>query len=131
MNIDKNKCASYSHDMAKVCIMSKTESAEILPLSSNGIMYAQRLTEFCKNEDIPKKLISSTLQRAVQTASHSQQYFESWKKIPLLNEINAGDMEDLTYTEFKERFPDEYAKRKEDKFSYQVSEWRILQRLNR
>ena len=88
-------------------------------LSCNGILYAQRLKEFCKNEDIPKKLISSTLQRAVQTASHSQQYFESWQKIPLLNEINAGDMEDLTYTEFKERFPEEYAKRKEDKFSYQ------------
>ena len=82
-------------------------------------MYAQRLTEFCKNEDIPKKLISSTLRRAVQTASHSRQYFESWQKIKLLNEIDAGDMEDLTYDEFKERFPEEYAKRKEDKFSYQ------------
>ena len=88
------------------------------PLSCKGILYAKRLSEFCKNEDIPKKLISSTLRRAVQTAFHSRQHFESWQKIPLLNEIDAGDMEDLTYTEFKERFPEEYDKRKKNKFSY-------------
>lgn len=62
---------------------------------------------------------TSMLERSVQTA----QYFEAdedydVKAWEMLNELNAGQLEGLTYSEISSRFPQEYSHRKRDKLHY-------------
>jgi len=62
---------------------------------------------------------TSMLKRSVQTADdfEKDENFDV-KNWEMLNELNAGSFEGLTYTEIAERFPTEFAKRKEDKLHY-------------
>ena len=62
---------------------------------------------------------TSMLKRSVQTAvefENDEQYdVKNWE---MLNELNAGDFEGLTYQEIREKHPEEYEKRKRDKLHY-------------
>ncbi|TEY87551.1 hypothetical protein BOTCAL_0001g00780 [Botryotinia calthae] len=62
---------------------------------------------------------TSMLQRSIQTAEHfemDEDYdVKNWE---MLNELNAGSFEGLTYKEIESRFPDEYEKRAKDKLHY-------------
>jgi broad specificity phosphatase PhoE len=40
---------------------------------------------------------------------------ERWRA---LNEIDGGDMENMTYEEIADKFPEEYEDRKQNKFTY-------------
>jgi broad specificity phosphatase PhoE len=56
------------------------------------------------------------LQRSIQTASHfSQLPITQWS---ILNEINAGICEGMTYKEIEEKYPEEFRARSKDKFNY-------------
>ncbi|KAK4240297.1 6-phosphofructo-2-kinase-domain-containing protein [Achaetomium macrosporum] len=62
---------------------------------------------------------TSMLKRSIETA----EYFEAdddydVKAWEMLNELNAGDFEGMTYEEIARRFPEEYAKRARDKLGY-------------
>jgi len=83
-------------------------------LSSNGKKYSKLLRDFFENHDI-KLIFTSNLIRTINTASSIDK-----KKtiIKDLNEINAGIAEDLTYDEFKSKYPNEFIKRKKDKLNY-------------
>ena len=62
---------------------------------------------------------TSMLKRSVQTAEHFENDEEfDVKNWEMLNELNAGAFEGLTYEEIAQRFPDEYAKRTHDKLHY-------------
>ncbi|XP_061770212.1 6-phosphofructo-2-kinase/fructose-2,6-bisphosphatase 3 isoform X2 [Nerophis ophidion] len=61
------------------------------------------------------KVWSSQLCRSIQTAEHLGLPYEQWKA---LNEIDAGVCEEMTYDEVKEKFPEEFALRDEDKYYY-------------
>ncbi|KAF2454457.1 6-phosphofructo-2-kinase-domain-containing protein [Lineolata rhizophorae] len=61
---------------------------------------------------------SSMLKRGVQCAERFDEDKYEVKQIRLLDELNAGKMEGLTYDEIRERFPDEFAARKRDKLQY-------------
>ena len=87
-------------------------------LSEKGHEYGKRLVQFCKNTEIPQVVFSSMLKRAGQTAAYLFEYIEKFQKLSKLNEINAGEMENLTYQEFEEKFPEEFEKRKNDKLNY-------------
>ncbi|KAI9651148.1 6-phosphofructo-2-kinase [Ciborinia camelliae] len=62
---------------------------------------------------------TSMLKRSIQTAEHfeaDEDYdVKNWE---MLNELNAGSFEGLTYKEIESRFPDEYEKRARDKLHY-------------
>ena len=62
---------------------------------------------------------TSMLKRSVQTA-HAFDDDEDFdvKNWEMLNELNAGDFEGLTYKEIEFKFPEEYAKRAHDKLKY-------------
>jgi 6-phosphofructo-2-kinase len=62
---------------------------------------------------------TSMLQRSIQTAEDfdkDENYdVKNWE---MLNELDAGEFEGLTYKEIEKRFPEQYAKRKADKLHY-------------
>ncbi|CAP70597.1 uncharacterized protein PODANS_3_6610 [Podospora anserina S mat+] len=62
---------------------------------------------------------TSMLQRSVQTAEYfdaDEDYdVKAWE---MLNELNAGSFEGMTYEEIAQRYPEEYRKRSQDKLQY-------------
>lgn len=62
---------------------------------------------------------TSMLKRSIETAAHfdnDDDYdVKNWE---MLNELNAGSFEGLTYREIAERFPEEFNKRMKDKLHY-------------
>ncbi|CAF3943832.1 unnamed protein product [Rotaria sp. Silwood2] len=86
------------------------------PLSANGKLYAEALSEYMAHENIPDLIVwTSQMQRSVQTAAKINAPKEQWKA---LNEINAGICEGLTYMEIAERYPEELVARDQSKFYY-------------
>lgn len=83
-------------------------------LSPAGQIYALKLASHINS--IPKMNIwTSQLTRTINTAilcNHPK------KKLKNLNEINAGDFENLTYSEVKKNHLEEYNKRNLDKLTY-------------
>lgn len=88
------------------------------PLSPEGSSYAQALATFVDEhfgDDAPLRVWTSSLQRTVHTAMPMERPVRSWK---LLDEIDAGVCDGMTYAEIADSMPDDYAARKADKFRY-------------
>lgn len=88
------------------------------PLSPRGERYALELSRFIAARSEPGLelvLLTSTLQRTLQTARHLDPHPSSWRA---LDEIDAGVCDGLTYEEIEARFPDEFAARARDKLAY-------------
>ncbi|XP_052278598.1 6-phosphofructo-2-kinase/fructose-2,6-bisphosphatase-like isoform X7 [Dreissena polymorpha] len=85
-------------------------------LSPRGMEYAKELAKFVVAENIPNlKVWTSELTRTIQTAQHIKAPKAHWKA---LNEIDAGICEGMTYEEIAEKYPEEFAKRDQDKYHY-------------
>jgi len=87
-----------------------------MPLTSRGAAYAQALNAFISDqESAPGSIWTSTLQRTIQTAAPLSQTAHPLK---VLDEIDAGICDGMTYKQIAEQMPGEYARRKADKLSY-------------
>ena len=92
-------------------------------LSNFGKQYPIKLKEYI-NSEIEKgfinngkyHLFTSTLNRTKETAGLLDK--TKYHSIKELDEISAGTFNDWTYEEIKEKHPDEFEKRKKDKFNY-------------
>ncbi|XP_032898875.1 6-phosphofructo-2-kinase/fructose-2,6-bisphosphatase 2 isoform X2 [Amblyraja radiata] len=85
-------------------------------LSPRGKQYGEALREFVEEQKIPDlKVWTSQLKRTIQTAEALGVPYEQWK---ILNEIDAGVCEELTYSEIHDKYPDEFALRDQDKYHY-------------
>lgn len=91
-------------------------------LSESGKEYAKNLALFCTKVDIPSLAYSSTKKRALQTIEPSKSSFSCIKYLPELDEINAGLLEDLTYDEVRDKYPVEFALRRDYKLCYRYPE---------
>jgi len=87
-------------------------------LSPNGRAYGAALGEYIRQriDTDSTRFITSTLQRTLQTASLAQVKIHD--RDGNLDEINAGDYDQLTYEQIKEYYPIEYQKRQLDKLGY-------------
>lgn len=56
--------------------------------------------------------------RAIQTAQFFNEEEYPIKQMKMLDELNAGDYEGMTYKEILDKFPDEFMKRQKDKIRY-------------
>lgn len=84
-------------------------------LSEKGIEYSKKLAEYINNLDNKIPVYTSTLTRTINTGK----YINNNKiNCSNLNEINAGICEHLTYSEIKDKYPEEYSKRQFDKLNY-------------
>lgn len=96
-------------------------------LSENGLKYCKFLPDFFKNEaknekfdqyeDCPK-LFTSTLIRAKHTAGEIKLPNVQPLSLKILDEINAGILDSLTYSEIKKSHPIDYEERDNDKLRY-------------
>ncbi|GFS44256.1 hypothetical protein TNIN_307111 [Trichonephila inaurata madagascariensis] len=85
-------------------------------LSERGWEYAKMLSKYIKEQKIPRlRVWTSLLKRTIQTSSAISAPQERWKA---LNEIDAGICEEMTYEEIKQKYPQEFAAREENKFKY-------------
>ncbi|GFX61064.1 hypothetical protein TNCV_4117142 [Trichonephila clavipes] len=85
-------------------------------LSERGWEYAKMLSKYIKEQKIPRlRVWTSLLKRTIQTSSAINAPQERWKA---LNEIDAGICEEMTYEEIKQKYPQEFAAREENKFKY-------------
>ena len=84
-------------------------------LTKEGILYADKLGKYINNLEKKIPIYTSTLIRTINTGK----YINNNKiSISNLDEINAGICEHLTYSEIKDKYPEEYSKRILDKFNY-------------
>uniref|UniRef100_A0A6Q2ZJZ3 6-phosphofructo-2-kinase/fructose-2,6-bisphosphatase 2 n=1 Tax=Esox lucius TaxID=8010 RepID=A0A6Q2ZJZ3_ESOLU len=85
-------------------------------LSDQGKKFAGALKDFVEEHGLPDlKVWTSQLRRTIQTAEELGVPYEQWK---ILNEIDAGVCEEMTYERIKETFPEEFALRDRDKYHY-------------
>jgi 6-phosphofructo-2-kinase len=61
---------------------------------------------------------TSMLKRSIETAQYFSEDDFDIKQMRMLDELNAGDMEGMTYEEIKVRFAEQYTQRKLDKLHY-------------
>ena len=61
---------------------------------------------------------SSMLKRSIQTVDYFNEEDYDVKQMKMLDELYAGKMEDMTYDEIRETYPEEYAARKKNKLFY-------------
>eukprot|EP00605_Chrysophyceae_sp_TOSAG23-4_P001097 GSChrysophyteH1.ASY1.ANO1.1203.1 assembled CDS len=91
-------------------------------LSQHGLNYAKKLAEFCEKqqEQRPARLWTSSMRRTIETA-HSlvhewvQMRPRAWHH---LDELFAGACDGMTYEEIEDVYPEEFARRNEDKLAY-------------
>ncbi|XP_053169891.1 6-phosphofructo-2-kinase/fructose-2,6-bisphosphatase 3 isoform X3 [Scomber japonicus] len=85
-------------------------------LSPHGKQFSAALARFVEEQQMNDlKVWTSQLCRSIQTVEHLGVPYEQWKA---LNEIDAGVCEEMTYDEVKEKFPEEFLLRDEDKYYY-------------
>ncbi|KAH0617161.1 hypothetical protein JD844_028895 [Phrynosoma platyrhinos] len=85
-------------------------------LSSRGKKFSIALNQFVQEQNLKDlKVWTSQLKRTIQTAEALDLPYEQWKA---LNEIDAGVCEEMTYDEIKEKYPEEFALRDQDKYYY-------------
>ncbi|XP_017265213.1 6-phosphofructo-2-kinase/fructose-2,6-bisphosphatase 2 [Kryptolebias marmoratus] len=85
-------------------------------LSDRGKQFAAALKGFVKEHSLSDlKVWTSQLKRTIQTAEELDVPYEQWK---ILNEIDAGVCEEMTYKMIEEQYPEEFAMRDQDKYHY-------------
>ncbi|KAM4813416.1 6-phosphofructo-2-kinase/fructose-2,6-bisphosphatase 2 isoform X1 [Urocitellus parryii] len=85
-------------------------------LSVRGKQFSQALKKFLEEQEIKDlKVWTSQLKRTIQTAESLGVTYEQWK---ILNEIDAGVCEEMTYEEIEKQYPEEFALRDQDKYLY-------------
>uniref|UniRef100_A0A8B9JMS4 6-phosphofructo-2-kinase/fructose-2,6-bisphosphatase 2 n=1 Tax=Astyanax mexicanus TaxID=7994 RepID=A0A8B9JMS4_ASTMX len=85
-------------------------------LSNRGKEFARALRGFVESHKlVDLKVWTSQLKRTIQTAEALGVPYEQWK---ILNEIDAGVCEEMSYDMIKHMYPDEYAMRDQDKYHY-------------
>ncbi|MBM4362341.1 MAG: histidine phosphatase family protein [Deltaproteobacteria bacterium] len=85
------------------------------PLTERGREYAQALARVVREQPVAPVVLTSTLQRTMQTA---EPLGLPYQPLRLLDEIDSGVCDGMTYEEIKSAMPDEYAARSADKFRY-------------
>ena len=58
------------------------------------------------------------LKRSIETGQYFNDDEYDLKQMRMLDELNSGYMDGMTYESIKEKFPEEYALRKKDKLQY-------------
>uniref|UniRef100_A0A671YK99 6-phosphofructo-2-kinase/fructose-2,6-bisphosphatase 2 n=1 Tax=Sparus aurata TaxID=8175 RepID=A0A671YK99_SPAAU len=85
-------------------------------LSPRGKQFAHALQNFIEEHKLSDlKVWTSQLRRTIQTAEELGVPYEQWK---ILNEIDAGVCEEMTYELIQKTFPEEFALRDQDKYHY-------------
>lgn len=95
-------------------------------LTEEGVLFAQKLNKFFQNEfrspvnggePKPVKILTSTMKRAKNTVNALELNGKP-VCLKILDELNAGDYDGMTYDEIAEKYPLQVKDRNEDKLKY-------------
>ncbi|MEA3222095.1 MAG: 6-phosphofructo-2-kinase/fructose-2,6-bisphosphatase, partial [Thermodesulfobacteriota bacterium] len=88
-------------------------------LTQKGRLQAIALARFFKNKKL-SFIFTSQTKRTVQTAEPIKKLQQDCTTVPLkeFNEIDGGICDSMTYQEIREKMPEVYLARKEDKYNY-------------
>lgn len=86
-------------------------------LSQRGNQYSEKLGKFIQKQDIHNlRVWTSQLKRTIQTGQHIDAASkEQWKA---LDELDAGVCDGMMYEEIQEQYPEDFARRDQDKYHY-------------
>ncbi|XP_024148081.1 6-phosphofructo-2-kinase/fructose-2,6-bisphosphatase 2 isoform X2 [Oryzias melastigma] len=85
-------------------------------LSERGKQFAAALRGFIEEHKLSDlKVWTSQLRRTIQTAEELGVHYEQWK---ILNEIDAGVCEEMSYKMIEEKYPKEFVMRDQNKYLY-------------
>ena len=87
-------------------------------LTLEGMRYSKLLFNFFKDKKI--KVWTSQLKRTIQTGQYF--YQNKIQRFCELNEINSGICDSMTYQQIEEKYPEEFHKRKNNKYFYRYPE---------
>ena len=94
-------------------------------LSEKGKIYSQVLYDYLDHNGHLKEIdiFTSTLKRTKETATYLRTLSEQDNNVTInekkcLDEIDAGSYDSMTYSEIKEKHPDDFELRKKDKLNY-------------
>jgi broad specificity phosphatase PhoE len=94
-------------------------------LSDKGRKYSQELYNYLNHLDglTNMDIYTSTLKRSKETSTYFRKLSECNNNITIsekkcLDEIDAGTYDSMTYTDIKEKYPDDFELRKKDKLNY-------------
>ena len=85
-------------------------------LTLEGKNYSKLLFNYFSDKKV--KVFTSQLKRTIQTGK----YFSKTERFEELNEINSGICDSLTYQEIEKKYPEEFNKRKNNKYYYRYPE---------
>ena len=93
-------------------------------LTMDGLIYSKKLYKYISLKYKPSDIIiyTSNLKRTIKTASLFIDNNYDVKHKDLLNEIDGGICENLSYEYVKKNMPDLFKNRKEDKFNFKYPE---------
>jgi broad specificity phosphatase PhoE len=87
-----------------------------MPITSRGAAYANNLKAFFADQSIqPDSVWTSTMQRTIQTAAPLARQTH---RLRVLDEIDAGICDGMTYEQIADQMPSDFARRKADKLTY-------------
>ena len=117
MNIKVVPRTIYLSRHGQSCYNSQKRLGGDSDLTEAGAEYSRRLGTFINTTAEVENVVvwTSWLRRTIQTAQFIEGSQERWKT---LNEIDAGDLDGLSYDEIREQYPEEYSCRHGDKFMY-------------
>ncbi|ROW06937.1 hypothetical protein VMCG_03989 [Cytospora schulzeri] len=89
-------------------------------LSPRGEQYARKLPDLVREsvgDDRPLTVWTSTLKRTIATSRFLPKHYNQlqWKA---LDELDAGVCDGMTYQEIKDKYPEDFEARDEDKYNY-------------
>ena len=83
-------------------------------LTNEGIQYSKLLFNYFKNQNL--LVWTSKLKRTIQTSNLFNK--DCIQRFDELNEINSGICDSMSYQQIEEKFPEEFNKRKNNKYFY-------------
>lgn len=118
LNINRNTIYLTRHGQSEYNLLDKIGgNPSITPL---GVQYSKELYNYIDNLQLNDLIIYiSTLKRTKETIQpFIKNNYQPIIELKCLDEIDAGIYDSLTYGDIKNKYPEEYNNRKEDKLNY-------------
>ena len=118
LNINRNTIYLTRHGQSEYNLLDKIGGNP--SITSLGVQYSKELYNYIDNLQLNDLIIYiSTLKRTKETIQpFIKNNYQSIIELKCLDEIDAGIYDSLTYGDIKNKYPEEYKNRKEDKLNY-------------
>ncbi|QVM06167.1 hypothetical protein D8B26_000880 [Coccidioides posadasii str. Silveira] len=108
----------FRRGMWEVTRKNKAKSSHFPPRPGDSTPPNPQRTPYDVETDLNFCVWTSMMQRSIQTAQFFNEDKYDVKEMRMLDELNAGQMEGMTYREIRGKYPEDYALRRRQKLHY-------------